>query len=163
MYFLTLLGVPHIQGKQVPFTPLKKNRWYPYPMWLGTIYSTVGVPTTWGGVHPTPWWGYPTTWNVFPNPTRGSTYPIGKKVPFTPLEKNRWYPLPHGVGYTLLHGGGTLPHGVGYTLLHGGGTYHMGWGTPYSMVGYPTTWGGVHPTPWWGYFTTWGGVHPTLW
>ena len=43
--------------------------------------------------------------------------------------------LPHG-GYTLLHGGSILPHGVGYTLLHGGGTYHMGGGgTPYTMVG----------------------------
>ena len=61
----------------------------------------------------------------------------GEKVPFTPLEKNRLYPPPHWVeytllhykgtqshkvGYTLLYGGGTLPHRVGYTLLHGGGT-----------------------------------------
>ena len=69
-----------------------------------------------------------TTWNVFLYPIRGSTYPIGEKVPFTPLEKNRWYPLPIGVGYTLLHGEGTLSHGVGYTLLHGEGTLTHGVG-----------------------------------
>ena len=56
------------------------------------------------------------------------TYPLGEKVPFTSLEKNRWYPLPLGVGYTLLHCTGTLPHGVGYTLLHGRGILPHGVG-----------------------------------
>ena len=120
-----------------------------------------------------------TTWNVFLYTTWGSIYPIGEKVPFTPLEKNRWYPLPHGVGHTLLYGGGTLPHGVGYTLLHGGDTlphgvgytlFHGG-GTLSHGEGYTLLHGGgtlphgvgytlLH---WVGYPTTWGGVHPTPW
>ena len=78
-----------------------------------------------------------TTWNVFPYPIRGFTYPMGEKVPFTPLEKNRWYPLPHWVGYTLLHDG--VPYhirwGTPYSMV--GVPYHMGLGTPYSMVGVP--------------------------
>ena len=27
------------------------------------------------------------TWNVFPYPIRGYTYPVGETVPFTPLAK----------------------------------------------------------------------------
>ena len=85
----------------------------------------------------------------------GSTYPIGEKVPFTPLEKNRWYPLPHWVGYTLLHGAGTLPHWVEYTLLYDGGT--LPHGVEYTLLhggGTLPHQGGVHLTPWWGYPTT---------
>ena len=109
------MGVPVLHG--VPFTSWwigRGNFFTPwgYPLLHGGIRYIVRVPTS--------------TWNVFRYPIRGSTYPIGEKVPFTPVEKNRWYPLPHGVGYTLLHGGGTLPHKVGYTLLHGGSTLPHG-------------------------------------
>ena len=42
-------------------------------------------------------------------------YTQWENVLFTQLGKNIWYPLPHGVGYTLLHYGGNQPYGVGYS------------------------------------------------
>ena len=41
-----------------------------------------------------------------PLPNYGYHIPNGKVVPYTPLGKNRWYPLPHEVEYILPHGGG---------------------------------------------------------
>ena len=136
----------------------------PYPMGV-LVFHGVAFTLLWigRGNFFTPW-GYPlnhrgthyimrvyiTTWNVFPYPTMGSTYQIGEKVPFSPLEKNRWYPLPHWVGYALLHGGGTLPHKVRYTLLHSGNilphevgyTLLYGGGTLSHGVGYTLLYGG---------------------
>ena len=104
-------------------------------MWLGTLYSTVGVPYHMGCGPPYSMVGYPTTWDVFRNTTWGSTYPIGDKGTYTPLQKNRWY------SYHM---------GLGTLYLTVGVPYHIGWGTPYFMVGVPTSWGWVHPTLRWG-------------
>ena len=91
---------------RVPLTLLGKGKWYflPYdgypmgvPVFHGVIFTSLWIGR---GNFFTPW-GYAlhhagtpyimrvptTTWNVFPYPTRGSTYQIGDKGTFYPIRK----------------------------------------------------------------------------
>ena len=71
----------------------------------------------------------------------GVPYHMGWNTPYSMVGGGVPYHI--RVGYTLLHGGGTLPHrkeGTPSFMVEV--FYHKGWGTPYSIIRIPYHMGG---------------------